>query len=74
MTLFNTVWGQCNARIKSQLRVHKYFEDTKKEGSVVGLIKIVDQVCLSGKFGTVQDQIYWIITQNRKLVTYTKLK
>ena len=73
-TLFNKVLGQCDVGMKAQLKAHTDFFDVNKEGSIVGMFHIVDQVCLSGKFGTVLDRILWVLNQYWKLLNYTQLK
>lgn len=57
-TLYNTVWGQFNAVMKAHLCDHKDFVATKKEGHIVGMIKMINQVCMSGEFGNTQDLIH----------------
>ena len=73
-TLYNTVWGQCDNGIKAQLKAQKDFANAKKEGFIMELLCIVDQVCLSGKFGIVRDRILLIVTQHQELLNYTQLK
>ena len=68
------VWGQFNNGMQAQLKAYEDFEDAKKDCSIVKLLSIVDQVCLSGKFGIMRDINLWVLTQHQKLLTYTQFK
>ena len=60
--------------MQAQLRAHKDFEEAKKDCSIVKLLGVVYQFCLSGEFGIVRDANLWVPTQHWKLLNYTQLK
>ena len=61
-TIYTIIWNQWDNLMKAELKLQTKYQTVSNDSDVVGLLALVEMVCLGSKFGKICDPTYKILT------------